>query len=93
MTQPQPETEPTQPEKTPIQRLEERQEQLETMLASLMGGMSQLWAALEALIEFNLEGKTDEEKEQWKASLAWYTNELWKAVKDSAMAGAPPPPA
>jgi hypothetical protein len=60
------------------------------MCASLMGGVSQQWAALEALISFTLEGKSDDEKEQWKAAFAWFTNELWRAVKDSAMAGATP---
>lgn len=76
-----------------FQRLEQRQEQLETMLASMMGGMGQLWAALEALISFVLEGKTEEEKEEWVASFAWFTNELWKQVKSSAVAGSAEPPA
>jgi hypothetical protein len=69
------------------QRFELVDKQLEShdeMLGRLLGGLTQLWSGLEALIDFTLDDKPDEEKEKFRAGLQWYASELWKAIKQSA---------
>lgn len=61
------------------------------MLGRLLGGMTQLWSGLESLIEFILDDKSPEDKEKFITGLNWYSNELWKAVKQRVdVAGSDP---
>ena len=72
--------------------LEDRIEIIDKIQAQLMTGLGELWAGLEALTEFILDSKTEEEREGFKQGLARYSNELWKAVSESVTRTVEQPP-
>jgi hypothetical protein len=72
------------------QRLDELTQQVEKhdeMLAMLLASYTQLWSGLEALMGLTLDEKPEEEREKFKAAVAWYSSELWKAMRHSGDLG------
>lgn len=67
-----------------LERFEKRLDLHDEMLARLLGGYTQLWSGLEALIEFTLDDRPPEDRERWEAGLKWYSQELWKGVHGTA---------
>lgn len=57
------------------------------MLAMLLASYTQLWSGLEALMGLILDDKPEEEREQFKSAVAWYSSELWKAMHHSGDLG------
>lgn len=65
--------------------LEARLDKHEEMNARLLGGLTQLWSGLEAVISSLMDNKTDEERQKFEETLQWYSTGLWKGIADSVM--------